>query len=1280
MDERLLTVSGNVTSSNQINIETGATIALNGDPRTLPLTLQGNNSIYDYSFSTQVDLIPGPNSITVTAANISGQSGNDTVTVNANIQPYAIKAELTWDTNYTDLDSHLIAPGYAMRDSFGDCYFGNNNPDWNRSGGNDTGDPSLDVDNTWGYGPEYIVLQSPPFNGIYQYKVHYWSDNEHGNSTATVKIWIYGVKVFQGNKTMSNDDVWDCANIDWPSGNITTGPTLTVTSQGCCPILVSNLPQGNQTVPAGGNSTFSGIPEGTNVTLTAQSDDFCNFGNWTIDEGNSITDNPITVTMNNDHAVTATCTPLYNLYVEPVGCGNITVFILGSDPQTIEAGTNHTFTNIPCGTDITLTHQEDECCEFLNWSGDIDPNGVVHMDSNQSVSGNFETKGPYELYVEPVGCGNITVFILGSDPQTIEAGTNHTFYEIPCGTVVTLEAVDSVNCTFDHWVVYSTLGNYIYDKVIYVTMNSDHTAICYSASTPTPPAITTTSLPDGEMCVYYSQPLSASGGSGNYTWSISDGSLPGNVTLDPSTGAISGTPDTAGISSFTVQVSDGIGNATKGLSITINAELIVNPGFEDSFTGWSTSEGNATYSVDSTTSYSGNCSVKGVEINTGSLGRLYQDVTGITSPGNQYQISGWIKTSNVTGGVVIGLDYVASNGWTPADGYLQEIGYVNDTPDWTFFQSDVFSLPPMPSDAAALWFLFDFSGGNGTAWWDDVSLICVSCANVVPTYSLSVTSNGCCPITVELAEGNQTVAAGTTMMFTGISGGNVTLEAQGGGSCSFAQWAIDDEVLNSGSIIDVPMDSAHTADCVCSTPRIYVKWNAAGGNGTSWADAYTDLQSALSAAVTGDQIWVAAGVYKPTATGDRYQSFQMKNGVAIYGGFVGTETSRSQRNWATHITTLSGDIGILGNNTDNCYHVISNPSGLDNTAVLDGFTIIGGNANGSGNFVFGGGLFNNQSSPTITNCTFSGNSGTWGGGMYNYQSSSPTVTNCTFSGNSASSGGGMHNYMSFTIVTACTFTSNSATYGAGMYIYYDSPKITACLFTGNIASQDGGGMEIWQDAYPVITNCTFSGNSAGGYGGGIFNTMYSPSTITNCTFSGNNATYGGGQANAWSSPTITNCIFYSNNAKWGGGMYNYYNNNAGLSAVVTNCTFYHNTVTELGSGIYNLGAYYWYCSPTVTNCILWDNTPYEIYNDSYSSTQITYCDVQGGYDGTGNINYDPSLTPDFHLLTGSLCIDTGDNSAPSLPALDFEGDPRITDGDGNGTATVDMGADEYLNT
>ena len=193
------------------------------------------------------------------------------------------------------------------------------------------------------------------------------------------------------------------------------------------------------------------------------------------------------------------------------------------------------------------------------------------------------------------------------------------------------------------------------------------------------------------------------------------------------------------------------------------------------------------------------------------------------------------------------------------------------------------------------------------------------------------------------------------------------------------------------------------------------------GNCSSWANACT-LQTALSGAANGDEIWVKAGVYYPGAAGDRTATFTLKNDVALYGGFAGTETLLSQRAWQTNLTILSGDIDQNDNHGgdyinenasqivgSNAYHVVTG-GGTNNTAVLDGFIITAGQANGS-SFPYnaGGGMYNYQSSPALTNVTFSGNSAKYGGGMYD-DSSSPALTNVTFSGNSAGSvGGGMYN-------------------------------------------------------------------------------------------------------------------------------------------------------------------------------------------------------------------------------------------------------------------------------
>jgi len=246
----------------------------------------------------------------------------------------------------------------------------------------------------------------------------------------------------------------------------------------------------------------------------------------------------------------------------------------------------------------------------------------------------------------------------------------------------------------------------------------------------------------------------------------------------------------------------------------------------------------------------------------------------------------------------------------------------------------------------------------------------------------------------------------------------------------------------------------------------YVTPNGDGNNdGTSWSNAYpgAQLQTAIDASgVT--QVWVKAGTYKPTTETDRTVSFRMKNNVAIYGGFAGTETLLSQRNVATNETFLSGDLNgddnystvPAGNNSENTYHVVYNPQQdpvINNTAILDGFTIRGGNANGGMNAENGGGIYNNYSSPAITNVTVSNNSATSkGGGFYNFSSSSPTLTNVTVNNNLASFGGGFYNDGSSPILINVTISNNSAQYGGGFYNDGSSPTLSNSIVWGNTAS------------------------------------------------------------------------------------------------------------------------------------------------------------------------------------------------------------------------------------
>ncbi|MFI5378811.1 MAG: right-handed parallel beta-helix repeat-containing protein, partial [Tepidisphaerales bacterium] len=257
---------------------------------------------------------------------------------------------------------------------------------------------------------------------------------------------------------------------------------------------------------------------------------------------------------------------------------------------------------------------------------------------------------------------------------------------------------------------------------------------------------------------------------------------------------------------------------------------------------------------------------------------------------------------------------------------------------------------------------------------------------------------------------------------------------------------------------------------------IYVDASSPGPtrNGTSWGSALADLQLALGAAVSGDTIRVAEATYKPTSGTDRTKTFQLKTGVGVYGGYAGYGAANADaRNVMAYPTILSGDIGTVGSNTDNSYHVVVS-GGTTSTAVLDGFTITAGNANGTNPNNSGGGIYNSSGSPTIRNCTLIRNTAASGGGMYDYYSS-PTLINCIFNGNTASSGGGIFNDLSSSpTLTNCAFSGNSAASGGGMYDYFYSTLIN-CTFSGNRASTTGGGI---YGSRAALINCIVWGNTA----------------------------------------------------------------------------------------------------------------------------------------------------------------------------------------------------------
>ncbi len=284
---------------------------------------------------------------------------------------------------------------------------------------------------------------------------------------------------------------------------------------------------------------------------------------------------------------------------------------------------------------------------------------------------------------------------------------------------------------------------------------------------------------------------------------------------------------------------------------------------------------------------------------------------------------------------------------------------------------------------------------------------------------------------------------------------------------------------------------------------IYVNAAATGANnGSSWTDAYVSLQSGLAAGGSGDEIWVAAAMYKPTATADRTISFALKNGVGAYGGFNGTETLRSQRNPAVNVTILSGDIGTPGTASDNSYHVATADVTVTSSGVLDGFTVTAGQADGANPNERGGGMWDNGGAPTLGNLIFSGNFANFEGGGLRVTSGAPTLTHCTFTGNTVAFGGAGAGMKagggSSVTATSCVFRSNQisgASVGAG-------------------GVESGGGM--------TLVNCVLAQNNPSG-----IHFIGDGNTLENCTIAGNSA-YGAAYLVS-NGNSMTNTIVWANN-------------------------------------------------------------------------------------------------------------------------------------------------------
>ncbi|MGN6264824.1 MAG: Ig-like domain-containing protein [Ginsengibacter sp.] len=462
---------------------------------------------------------------------------------------------------------------------------------------------------------------------------------------------------------------------------------------------------------------------------------------------------------------------------------------------------------------------------------------------------------------------------------------------------------------------------------------------------------------------------------------------------------------------------------------------------------------------------------------------------------------------------------------------------------------------------------------------------------------------------------------------------------------------------------------------ISTRAQVYVKNNATGANnGTSWQDAYTNLDSAINHTNTGD-IWVAEGIYKPSikvAYAD-YKTFTITKKIALYGGFKGFETNISERDIANNITILSGDVGIEGNDSDNTPRVISiTGDNVDSSTIIDGFTV-------TKSYYKNGDDYDNAAiyiwcigDPVIRNCIVKDNFGFDGAGIYvrNYTYSKPLITNNLI-------------------------TNNVAFEGAGIYLTYTSArvignKIVNNKCVGGFSHLSGGGIHITAYTSPYIYGNLIDGNYAGTYGGGISNESNYSVIISNNTISNNTSRDGGGIYVDFSQTQIVNNLIAKNKAfNNGGGMYVNYS----FASSSINNTIVSNSADFYGGAVYLSDG-----NMSFTNTIIFGN-PTKYYNQVNSVNQnrkdwypeFNYCDVENGKQGitytnpglldsiwgTGNLSIDPNFidtaTSNFQLLPQSSCINNGkpDTTELGLSSLDIIGNPRVA------YSRIDIGSYEF---
>lgn len=408
----------------------------------------------------------------------------------------------------------------------------------------------------------------------------------------------------------------------------------------------------------------------------------------------------------------------------------------------------------------------------------------------------------------------------------------------------------------------------------------------------------------------------------------------------------------------------------------------------------------------------------------------------------------------------------------------------------------------------------------------------------------------------------------------------------------------------------------------------YVNSNATGANnGTSWMNAFSDLQDAIAASAFGDQIWVASGIYKPTSTTTRTIYFQIKNGTKVYGGFNGTETLLSERDPEVHVTVLSGDIATASA-VDNSYHVVYLLN-TGNQTLINGFKITGGMAILNGSADVGGGVYASGSSAVVENCKFISNSGDYGGAFGQVNTGICTVRNCVFEANfSYNIGGAVYLSNDQAFFTDCYFASNQSS-GDGGAVYLNSSEFSfdRCVFAGNTSADDGSAFYVGNFATLILSNSLLVGNYTSGQEVISMNETFNQqiNKLINCTIAHNRQLQNGAGTRAI---TMNSLSSIANTIIW---------DNGGEAEVLATGTSIDNCIIQPASN-----------NPTGTNVLSTD----PLFTMPGSLTTAPF----------------DTVGLDYHLMLFSPGIDFGSNLLASGTA-DLDENPRIQ-------GVIDLGAYE----